>query len=53
MLSVYESFHKMAKYGQQRNYILQDLIGLMKTSKTENLFEIGFQQPKSGLQNRY
>jgi len=28
ILSVYESFHQMAKYGQQRNHILQDLTGL-------------------------
>jgi len=28
MLSVYESFHQMVKYGQQRNHIFQDLTGL-------------------------
>jgi len=28
MLSVYESFHQMAKYGWQRNHILQDLTGI-------------------------
>jgi len=28
MLSVYESFHQMGYYGQQRNHILQDLTGL-------------------------
>jgi len=28
MLTVYESFHQTVKYGQQRNHILQDLIGL-------------------------
>jgi len=54
MLSVYESFYQMVKYGQQRNHVLQDLTGLeisisMKASKTENQFETGFQQPKTGL----
>jgi len=28
MLSVYESFHQMVKYGRQRNHVLQDLMGL-------------------------
>jgi len=55
MLSVYKSHRHMVKYGRQRNHILQDLTELemqipMKASKTENRFETGFQQPKSGLQ---
>jgi len=28
MLNVYKSFHQMVKYGQQRNHILQGLVGL-------------------------
>jgi len=28
VLSVYESFHQTVKYVQQRNHILQDMIGL-------------------------
>src|SRR6218665_1105552 len=55
MLSVYKSYHQTVKYGKQRNCILQDLTRLeiqisKKVSKTENLFETVFQQPKSGLQ---
>ena len=50
MLSVYKSFHQTVKYWKQRNDILHDLTGLeiqisMKTSKTENLLETGFQRP--------
>jgi len=45
----------MVKYGRQRNHILQDLTELkieisMEASQTENRFQNGFQQPKSGLQ---
>jgi len=55
MLSVYESFHKMVKYGQQGNHMLQDLIGLQisisaKASETENWFETSLKQSKFGLQ---
>jgi len=28
LFSVYKSFHQTVKYGQQGNYILQDLTGL-------------------------
>jgi len=47
MLRVYTNFYQAVKYGQQRNHILQDLIGLeikisMKASKTKNRFETGF-----------
>ena len=59
MLIVYKTSHQMVKYGLQRYHILQDLIGLeieisMKASKTENRFQTGFQQPKTGLhKNRH
>ena len=54
MLSVYKSFHQSVKYGRQRNHILQVLTGLevkisVKASKTQNLFETSFQQPKIGF----
>ena len=55
MLSVYKSFHQTAKYGRQRNLLLQDLTGLeisMKASRTEHRFETRFQQPKTGLTKR-
>ena len=43
MMNGYKNFRQTVKYGQQRNYILQDLTGLeilisMKTNKTENRF---------------
>jgi len=54
MLSVYNSYHQTVIYVQQRNHILLDLTGLeiqisMKACKTENWFQTGFQQQKSGL----
>ena len=58
MLSVYKCFHETVKYGQRRNYILQDLTGLHYTFlwrpvKQKTVMKRVFNNQKPVYQNKW